>query len=97
MLEPSFIYKVCVSGNGGVGKSSAVRRYSEGIFSEEYQVTVGVQHSTQTIEIDGPEGPTAVKTIVWDLGGQDHFRFILSGFIKGAAGAILAFDIKRTR
>ena len=59
MTAPSFIYKVCVIGDGGVGKSSAVRRFSEGIFSEEYQVTVGVQHSTQTININGPDGPAA--------------------------------------
>jgi small GTP-binding protein len=90
---PAFIYKVCVIGDGGVGKSSAVRRFSEGIFREEYQVTVGVQHSTQTINFNGPEGPTEVKVIVWDLGGQDKFKFVRPMFYRSATGIVLMFDV----
>ena len=93
MSNPGFIYKVCVIGDGGVGKSSAVRRFSEGIFSEEYQVTVGVQHSTQTIEISGPDGPSNVKVIVWDLGGQDKFKFVRPMFYRSARGLVLMFDV----
>ena len=91
--EPSLIYKVCVIGSGGVGKSSAVKRYSEGIFSEDYQVTVGVNHSTQTVSIDGQDGPTDVKMIVWDLGGQDKFKFVRPMFYRAARGIVLMFDI----
>ncbi|MFW9933334.1 MAG: Rab family GTPase [Candidatus Thorarchaeota archaeon] len=93
MSAPSFIYKVCVIGNGGVGKSSAVRRYSQGVFTEDYQVTVGVQHSSQSVNINGPEGPTEVKLIVWDLGGQDKFKFVRPMFYKAAKALVLMFDI----
>jgi len=93
MNEPSYIYKVCVIGDGGVGKSSAVRRYSEGVFSEEYQVTVGVQHSTQTIQIEGHDGLTDVKIICWDLGGQDKFKFVRPMFYRSARGLVLMFDV----
>ncbi|MHA1908609.1 MAG: Rab family GTPase [Candidatus Thorarchaeota archaeon] len=93
MSTRSFIYKVCVIGDGGVGKSSAVRRFSEGIFSEEHQVTVGVQHSTQSIQINGPEGPADVKVIVWDLGGQDKFKFVRPMFYRSARGLVLMFDV----
>ncbi len=95
--NPSFIFKVCVIGNGGVGKSSAVRRYSEGIFSEEYQVTVGVSHSSHTIVFEGTDGPTAVKVIIWDLGGQDKFRFVRPMFYRAARGLVLMFDITDKR
>lgn len=93
MSAPSFIYKVCVIGNGGVGKSSAVRRYSQGIFTEDYQVTVGVQHSSQSVNINGPDGPAEVKLIVWDLGGQDKFKFVRPMFYKAARALVLMFDI----
>ncbi len=93
MSEPSFIYKVCVIGNGGVGKTSAVKRYSDGTFNEQYQVTVGVQHSSQTIRIDSDTGPTDVKVIVWDLGGQDKFKFVRPMFYRAARGLVLMFDI----
>ncbi len=90
---PSFIYKVCVIGNGGVGKTSAVRRYSQGVFTEDYQVTVGVQHSSQSVNINGPDGSTEVKLIVWDLGGQDKFKFVRPMFYKAAKALVLMFDI----
>ncbi|MBD3406924.1 MAG: GTP-binding protein [Candidatus Lokiarchaeota archaeon] len=93
MTEAAFIYKICVIGNGGVGKTSAVKRYSQDVFSEDYQVTVGVQHSSQTIEIDGEDGPMKVKTIVWDLGGQDKFKFVRPMFYRAARGLVLMFDI----
>ncbi|MDF1540026.1 MAG: GTP-binding protein [Candidatus Thorarchaeota archaeon] len=93
MNDASYIYKVCVVGNGGVGKTSAVRRYSEGVFTEEYQVTVGVQHSTQTIQIDGSDGLTNVKIICWDLGGQDKFKFVRPMFYRSARGLVLMFDV----
>ncbi len=93
MSEASYIYKICVIGDGGVGKTSAVRRYSDGVFSEEYQVTVGVQHSTQIIQINGADGPTNVKIICWDLGGQDKFKFVRPMFYRSARGLVLMFDV----
>lgn len=96
VYSPSFIYKVCVIGNGGVGKSSAVRQFSEGVFTEDYQVTVGVQHSSQSVVIDTPEGQTEVKMIVWDLGGQDKFKYVRPMFYRAARGLVLMFDITDT-
>ncbi|MFW9907605.1 MAG: Rab family GTPase [Candidatus Thorarchaeota archaeon] len=93
MSAPSYIYKVCVIGDAGVGKSSAVRRYSKGTFNEDYQVTVGVQHSTQSVNINCPEGLTVVKMIVWDLGGQEMFKFVRPVFYKSARGLVLMFDV----
>ena len=93
MNNPAFIYKVCVIGDGGVGKSSAVRRFSQDIFSEEYQVTVGVQHSSQTIQINRAEGPADVKVVVWDLGGQDKFKFVRPMFYRSSRGLVLMFDV----
>jgi small GTP-binding protein len=93
VYSPSYIYKVCVIGNAGVGKSSAVKRFSEGVFSEDYQVTVGVQHSSQSVLIDTPEGQTEVKMIVWDLGGQDKFKFVRPMFYRAARGLVVMFDI----
>jgi GTPase SAR1 family protein len=32
---------------------------------------------------------------MWDLGGQDRFRFIQGEYIKGAAGCFVLFDMSR--
>jgi len=33
--------------------------------------------------------------LLWDLGGQDRFRFVQGSYIKGAAAALVFFDVGR--
>ena len=40
--------------------------------------------------------PGEIATLsIWDIGGQQRFEFIRSTFYKGAAGALLVFDLTR--
>ncbi len=93
MLDAAFIYKMVIVGNAGVGKTSTVQRWSTGSFREQYQVTVGVQHFTSTVEIDADDVKTSVKLIMWDMGGQDTFKFIRPVFYKSAKAVVLVFDM----
>ncbi|MBY9008481.1 MAG: GTP-binding protein [Candidatus Lokiarchaeota archaeon] len=90
----SFIYKVCVVGNGGVGKTSMVLRYCENSFKESYLMTIGSNFSTKTVELaDHPQ--LQVKLQLWDLAGQKHFSFVRPPFYRGATGIIYVFDLTR--
>ena len=65
----SFIYKIVVVGDGGVGKTSMVLRYCEDTFKDNYIMTIGSNFSTKTVEL--PEHPQLiVKLQLWDLAGQ---------------------------
>ncbi|MEM2046961.1 MAG: Rab family GTPase [Candidatus Jordarchaeales archaeon] len=36
-----------------------------------------------------------IKLVLWDLGGQPHFKHVRSNFYQGAMGAMLVYDITR--
>ena len=90
----SFIYKICVVGNGGVGKTSMVLRFCENSFKESYLMTIGSNFSTKSVElVDYPQ--LQVKLQLWDLAGQKHFSFVRPPFYRGASGIIYVFDLTR--
>ncbi|MHA1294684.1 MAG: Rab family GTPase [Promethearchaeota archaeon] len=90
----SFIYKICVVGDGGVGKTSMVLRYCENTFKENYIMTIGSNFSTKSVDL--PEYPDyIVKLQIWDLAGQKHFSFVRPPFYRGATGIIYVFDLTR--
>ena len=90
----SYIYKICVVGDGGVGKTSMVLRYSEDTFKENYLMTIGSNFSTKTEKF--PEYPhLIIKLQIWDLAGQKHFSFVRPPFYRGATGIIYVFDLTR--
>ncbi|MFX0057624.1 MAG: Rab family GTPase [Candidatus Hodarchaeota archaeon] len=94
MSLKSYIYKICVVGNGGVGKTSMVLRYCENTFKENYIMTIGSNFSTKTVEL--PDLPQfQVKLQIWDLAGQKHFSFVRPPFYRGATGIIYVFDLTR--
>ena len=35
-------FKICIFGDGGVGKTTLTQRYMTGIFEEKYQLTIGM-------------------------------------------------------
>jgi len=90
----SFIYKVVVVGDGGVGKTSMVLRYCENAFKENYIMTIGSNFSTKQVELE--EYPNyLVKLQLWDLAGQKHFSFVRPPFYRGSSGIIFVFDLTR--
>lgn len=90
----NFIYKICVVGDGGVGKTSMVLRYCEDTFKENYLMTIGSNFSTKSVEL--PDHPNLnIKLQIWDLAGQKHFSFVRPPFYRGATAIIYVFDLTR--
>ncbi len=93
-MAKNFIFKICVVGNGGVGKTSMVLRYCENSFKENYLMTIGSNFSTKAVELaDYPN--YNVKLQIWDLAGQKHFSFVRPPFYRGASAIIWTFDLTR--
>lgn len=87
----SLKFKLCIFGDGGVGKTTLTHRFLTRVFEKDLKMTIGADFSVKELEI---EGKTAVLRI-WDFGGEDRFRILLPSFAKGADGAIFMFDITR--
>ncbi|XP_036019822.1 ras-related protein Rab-7b isoform X2 [Mus musculus] len=81
--------KLIIVGALGVGKTSLLHQYVHKTFFEEYQTTLGASILSKIIILDD----TTLKLQIWDTGGQERFRSMVSTFYKGSDGCILAFDV----
>ncbi|MBL85679.1 MAG: GTP-binding protein [Winogradskyella sp.] len=88
----SLTKKIVLAGHFGVGKSSLIRRFVEGTFSEDYKATIGVHISKKTVIL---EDGTSIALIIWDLEGQDDIRAMRASYMMGVSGIIYAFDLSR--
>ncbi len=88
-MEKLPVLKVVIAGDENVGKTSLVRRYCEGKFDESRVATIGVDFQTQTCQL--PNG--AVKLSIWDMAGQERFRFFRQDFYRGALATALVYDV----
>ena len=53
--------------------------------------TIGVEFGTRIIEINGEK----IKLQIWDTAGQERFRAVTRSYYRGAAGALLVYDVTR--
>ena len=77
--------KICMLGSFGVGKTSLVARFVQGIFSAKYLSTVGVKIDKREMKV----GDQDVLLMLWDLAGEDSRSQVQTSYLKGAAGYFL--------
>lgn len=89
--------KICLIGDFAVGKTSLIRRYVEGQFSDKYLSTVGVKISRKSLETarPGSSSPIQFKLIIWDLEGRTKFEALAPSYLKGASGAVVVGALDR--
>ncbi|KAL0362418.1 UNVERIFIED_CONTAM: Ras-related protein RABA1f [Sesamum calycinum] len=86
-----YLFKVVLIGDSGVGKSNLLSRFTRNEFTLESKSTIGVEFATRSIRID----EKVVKAQIWDTAGQERYRAITSAYYRGAAGALLVYDVTR--
>jgi len=83
-------FKVVVLGDKSVGKTCLVLRFIEGYFAAKQQSTIGAFFLAKTFTL--PNG-VQCKMQLWDTAGQERFRAMAPMYYRGAACAIVCFDI----
>ncbi|CAL4929100.1 unnamed protein product [Urochloa decumbens] len=82
--------KLVLLGDSGVGKSCIVLRFVRGQFDPTSKVTVGASFLSQTLAL---EDSTIVKFEIWDTAGQERYAALAPLYYRGAAAAIVVYDI----
>jgi len=90
-LPYKFLFKYIIVGDTAVGKSCLLLQFTDKRFQAQHDLTIGVEFGSRTISIDN----NAVKLQIWDTAGQEKFRSITRSYYRGAAGALLVYDITR--
>jgi small GTP-binding protein len=93
IFKPPFSYdytfKIVLLGEPGVEKTTLAQKYCLDIFDPSEKLSIGVDFYVKTIEFNGK----TIKLQIWDVGGEERFRFLLSTYCLGANAAMIIYDI----
>ncbi|KAK9115689.1 hypothetical protein Sjap_014636 [Stephania japonica] len=84
--------KLVLLGDMGAGKSSLVLRFVKGQFLEFQESTIGAAFFSQTLAVND----ATVKFEIWDTAGQERYHSLAPMYYRGAAAAIIVYDITTT-
>jgi small GTP-binding protein len=84
-------FKVPFCGPGGVGKTSLAKRLIGEGFSPKERITVGVTHFVKKVPVENGD----LTFTIWDIGGEERFRFLAPLFLRGARMVVYVFDVSR--
>ncbi|MBN2151946.1 MAG: GTP-binding protein [Candidatus Lokiarchaeota archaeon] len=90
-MNSEYTFKIVVGGAGGVGKTTLLHRFLYNVFKTDTSLTVGVTFKTKEVTRNGQK----ITLALWDLGGQERFRFLQPTFCQGARAGIIFFDMSR--
>ena len=88
-LQQDFLFKLIVIGDSGIGKSCLMHRMCHNEFTEDHEVTVGVEFGSLLVRMQG----VAFKLQIWDTAGQESFQSITKIFYRGAHAVLLTYDL----
>jgi small GTP-binding protein len=85
----TFQFKLVLLGDSAVGKSSVVLRFVKKQFFEFQESTIGAAFLTQNVSVSD----FTVKFEIWDTAGQERYHSLAPMYYRGAAAAIVVYDI----
>ena len=108
-MSYSYLFKYIIIGDTGVGKSCLLLQFTDKRFQPVHDLTIGVEFGARMINIDQKQvynipyiqfflnykNQFQIKLQIWDTAGQESFRSITRSYYRGAAGALLVYDITR--
>ncbi|KAI3992157.1 hypothetical protein MKX01_015048 [Papaver californicum] len=90
-MSYAHLFKYIIIGDTGVGKSCLLLQFTDKRYQPVHDITIGVDFGARMITIDNKP----IKLQIWDTAGQESFRSITGFYYRGAAGALLVYDITR--
>ena len=93
-METPYIYKIVIIGDSNCGKSNIITRYTQDIFNENSQPTIGVEFFQKDLQVpNASKNLDDVKLQIWDTAGQERFRGMAGSYYRKGAGVLLVYDI----
>ena len=85
-------FKLVLLGDSSVGKSCLVAQFVRGEFHDFQEPTIGAAFLTATIATDDTSS-NSIRLEIWDTAGQERYRSLAPMYYRGAAAAIVVFDL----
>jgi len=88
-MDYDYTFKIMVLGEESSQKTALINKYFTGFFIKDLKLTIGIDFYSKIVNFEEEK----VKMQIWDFGGEERFRFLLSQYCKGSNGAIFLYDI----
>jgi Ras-related protein Rab-23 len=89
-IGKKFKFKITVIGDGMVGKTSLIKKFTKGSFRPEYIKTIGAQFFVFDKEINEDK----IRLLFWDIAGQVDFNFLRTSFFNKSQAAIIIYSLE---
>ncbi|MFW9972110.1 MAG: Rab family GTPase [Candidatus Odinarchaeota archaeon] len=86
----TFKFKIVVIGDGGVGKTSLIKKFTQGTFEQDYIKTIGAQFTRLEKKINGDK----IGLIFWDIAGQSTYDFLSPLFYRESRACIIVYSLE---
>ena len=85
--------KILTLGNGAVGKTSFIMKFTENYFHENYIMTVGFEFQTKKVKVN----EKMYTVCFYDTAGQERYKSLSVSLYKKAEGIILMYDVTKRK
>ncbi len=96
-MARNLIKKVCLLGDGAVGKTSLIRKYVYDDFDDKYLMTIGAKITKKSMLVKSEENNEEIKLtmMVNDIVGQVEFERLHKQYYRGSKGGLFVCDLTR--
>ncbi|CAG9864257.1 unnamed protein product [Phyllotreta striolata] len=92
-MEYDYLIKFLTLGDSGVGKTSFLYQYTDGVFHSKFISTVGIDFREKRMLFQSKGRNHRIHLQLWDTAGQERFRSLTTAFYRDAMGFLLLFDL----
>lgn len=97
IFRPPFSYdhtfKIILLGEPGIEKTALAQRFCFDLFNPSEKLIVGIDFYVKTINLHGKK----IKLQIWDVGGDERFKFLIPTYCNGANAVMIIFDITNSK
>ncbi|MCK5039299.1 MAG: GTP-binding protein [Thermoplasmata archaeon] len=94
-MAKKLMKKICLLGDGAVGKTSLIKKFVFDSFDDKYIKTFGTKVTKKLVTLNQQGEEYNLTFLIWDILGQRVHNNLHSTYYKGAAGAFIVCDVTR--
>ncbi len=94
-MARNLIKKICLLGDGAVGKTSLIRKYVYDDFDDKYLMTIGAKITKKSMTIQQPDEEINLIMMINDIVGQVEFERLHKQYYRGSKGGLFVCDLTR--